>query len=162
MAARARKRTQRAEAAAPRPGRAKSSVGQLCVRKVETIAPGALARDAARQMAERVVGTLVVVDELGRPLGIVTDRDLMVRCIAGGADPKRARVGRVMSGPVAWVHQDAPVEAALEEMARLRVRRLAVVDERERLVGLLALDDVLCRKLAPGSTLGRVLRRTLA
>ena len=67
-----------------------------------------------------------------------------------------------MSGPVAWVHEDAPVEAALEEMARLRVRRLAVVDERERLVGLLALDDVLCRVLAADSTLGRVLRRTMA
>jgi CBS domain-containing protein len=67
-----------------------------------------------------------------------------------------------MSGPVAWIHQDAPVEAALEEMARLRVRRLAVVDERERLVGLLALDDVLCQKLTAGSTLGRALRRTMA
>jgi CBS domain-containing protein len=162
MAARARKRTQGAQAPAARAPRAKARVGQLCVRKVETVAPGVLAKDAARRMDERAVGTLVVVDELGRPLGIVTDRDLMVRCIAGGADPKRARVGRVMSGPVAWIHQDAPVEAALEEMARLRVRRLAVVDERERLVGLLALDDVLCRRLAAGSSLGRVLRRTMA
>jgi CBS domain-containing protein len=112
-------------------------------------------------MADRAVGTRVDVDELGRPLGIVTDRDLMVRCLAGGRDPKRARVGRVLCGPVAWIHEQASVEAALEEMARLRVRRLAVVDERERLVGLLALDDVLCRALAPGSTLGRVLRRTM-
>lgn len=120
------------------------------------------ARDAARRMAERAVGTLVVVDEIGRPLGIVTDRDLMVRCLAEAADPKRTRVGQVMSGPVAWIHQDAPVEAALEEMARLRVRRLAVVDGRERLVGLLALDDLLCRELAPASALGRALRRTMA
>jgi CBS domain-containing protein len=137
-------------------------VGDLCVRKVETAAPRQLAREAARRMAERAVGTLVVVDELGRPLGIVTDRDLMVRCIAEPADLKRTRVGRVMSGPVAWIHQDAPAEAALEEMARLRVRRLAVVDERERLVGLLALDDLLCLELGSGSALGRVLRRTMA
>jgi CBS domain-containing protein len=161
MAARA-KRVTRVKAPAARAGGARGSVGQLCVRKVETVGPRVLAKDAARRMTEHAVGTLVVVDELGRPLGIVTDRDLMVRCIAGGADPKRARVERVMSGPVAWVHQDAPVEAALDEMARLRVRRLAVVDERERLVGLLALDDVLLLKLAADSTLGRVLRRTLA
>lgn len=155
-----------AKAAAKKPAararRASGCVGDLCVRKVETAAPGQLARDAARRMAERAVGTLVVVDELGRPLGIVTDRDLMVRCLAEPADPRRTRVDRVMSGPVAWIHQDASVAAALEEMARLRVRRLAVVDERERLVGLLALDDLLCLELASGSALGRVLRRTMA
>ena len=86
MAVRPRKRGQGAKAPAGRAGQAKASVGELCVREVETVAPDVLAKEAARRMDERAVGTLVVVDELGRPLGIVTDRDLMVRCIAGGAD----------------------------------------------------------------------------
>jgi CBS domain-containing protein len=136
-------------------------VGELCVRKVEVSAPGDGAVAAARHMKEAQVGTLVVVDELGRPLGIVTDRDLMVRCIAEERDPRRTTVGALMSGPVAWVHEDTSLEDALEEMARLRVRRFAVVDARERLVGLLALDDALCRELGETSPLARALRATM-
>jgi CBS domain-containing protein len=131
------------------------------VREVETIAPNAGVRDAAQHMAERAVGTLVVVDELSRPLGIVTDRDLMVRCIASPTDARRTGVSEIMSNPVAWIHEDASAQHALDEMARLRVRRLAVVDERDRLVGMLALDDLLLRTLGAGSALGRVLRRTM-
>jgi CBS domain-containing protein len=67
-----------------------------------------------------------------------------------------------MSGPVAGIHEGASAAAALDEMGRLRVRRLAVVDERERLVGLLALDDLLLRELGARSALGRALRRTMA
>jgi CBS domain-containing protein len=116
---------------------------------------------AARRMCDLGVGTLVVVDATDRPLGIVTDRDVMVRCIAAGRDPGRTRLAEVMSNPVAWIHADAGVEAALEEMVRLRVRRLAVVDEHERLVGVLALDDVLCRAHEAASPLGRAIRATM-
>jgi CBS domain-containing protein len=136
-------------------------VCELCVREVEVASPGDDACGAARHMVESRVGTLVVVDDLRRPLGIVTDRDLMVRCIAEGRDPRRTTLGAVMSGPVAWVHEDTSLEDAVEEMARLRVRRFAVVDERERLVGLLALDDALCRELPAGSPLVRALRATM-
>ncbi|MGI9431555.1 MAG: CBS domain-containing protein, partial [Myxococcota bacterium] len=61
----------------------------------------------------------------------------------------------------AWVHADRPLEAALAEMARLRVRRLAVVDDRERLVGLLALDDALLAILDEGSALRAALEANL-
>jgi len=148
----------RAGAQARRPA---ARAGDLCVREVATVGPQGLARDAALRMAEEALGTLVVVDEVRRPLGILTDRDLVVRCIAEGTDARRARVERLMSGPVAWVHEEAPLSKALEEMARLRVRRLVVVDERERLAGVLALDDLLCDALGSGSPLGRVLRRTM-
>jgi CBS domain-containing protein len=137
-------------------------VSELCVRQVEVASPKETACEAARRMRDRGVGTLVVVDELSRPLGILTDRDLMARCIADLHDPRRTPVGRVMSAPVAWIREPVEIEAALEEMARLRVRRLAVVDERERLVGLLALDDVLAREHAPESLLGRALRATMS
>lgn len=136
-------------------------VGELCVRKVEVASPRDPAAEAARHMKESAVGTLVVVDELRRPLGILTDRDLMVRCIAEQHDPRRTTVGAVMSGPVAWVHEETSLEDALGEMARLRVRRLVVVDPRERLVGVLALDDLLCRELGDASPLARALRATM-
>jgi CBS domain-containing protein len=66
-----------------------------------------------------------------------------------------------MSEPVAWIHVDRGLEEALAEMTRLRVRRLAVVDESERLVGVLALDDALCAVLEEGSALRAALQANL-
>jgi CBS domain-containing protein len=134
-------------------------VSDLKVRDVITASPDETALDVARRLSERGVGTLVVVDRAGRPLGIATDRDVMERVICGGRDPRRARAADVMTGPVLWVRDDATLDQALEIMARLGVRRLPVIDERERLVGLLALDDVLMLHFAEGTPIGRVLRR---
>jgi CBS domain-containing protein len=136
-------------------------VSELCIRKVEVSEPRESVADAGRRMQEAGVGTLVVVDSLSRPIGIVTDRDLLLRCLAAKKDPLRTPLEQVMSGPVAWIHEGSSVEEALEEMARLRVRRLAVVDDRERLVGVLALDDALCRELGEDTVLGRALRANL-
>lgn len=135
-------------------------VSDLCVREVKTSEPIETVADVASAMNRDAVGTRVVVDPLGRPLGIVTDRDVALRCVLDGRAPRRTRVEQIMSAPVAWVHEQAPLEAALEEMARLRVRRLAVVDDRERLVGVLALDDVLRSTFDDSSAIGKVLRAT--
>ncbi len=135
-------------------------VEEICTRDVETAPPEQTAEEAGQRMRDAALGTLVVVDALGRPLGIVTDRDLAVRCLAEGRDPRRTRIDRVMSGPAAWTHPGASVEDALEEMSRLRVRRLPVVDERDRLVGILSLDDALAASHGPETPLGKVLRAT--
>ena len=136
-------------------------VEQVCVREVIVGEPHERVRDAARRMHEHGTGTLVVVDGLRRPLGIVTDRDVMVRCVAEARDPARVRLRDVMSGPAAWVHADASLDQAAEEMARLRVRRLPVIDAGDRLVGILALDDLLARRLGDDSPVGRALHATL-
>lgn len=136
-------------------------VVEICTRQVAVAAPRETVLAAARRMSERGVGTLVVVDELQRPLGIVTDRDLALRCTARPRDPRRTRLYQVMSSPVVWVREEAAVEDALDEMVRLRMRRLVVVDARDRLVGLVSLDDALCRELGPECLLGRALRATL-
>lgn len=136
-------------------------VDQVCVREVVVAEPHERVRDAARRMRENGTGTLVVIDGLRRPLGIVTDRDVTVRCVAESHDPARLRLRDVMSGPVAWVHTGASVDQAAEEMARLKVRRLPVVDASDRLVGILALDDLLARLLDDTSPVGRALHATL-
>ena len=136
-------------------------VADVCTRNVEVASPREAVADAARRMGELGVGTLVVVDELQRPLGIVTDRDLVLRCVARPRDPRRTELAAVMSGPVVWVREDATLASALEEMGRLHVRRLAVVDARDRLTGLLSLDDALCSELAEETPLGRALRATM-
>lgn len=130
----------------------------LCVRQVEVATPETSVRSAAQRMSESGVGSLVVVDALRRPLGIVTDRDLVVRCLAAGRNPQRTLLREVMSGPPAWVREDGEAQEAVDEMARLRVRRLPVVDDRDRLVGILALDDVVLSELASDSLVTQALR----
>lgn len=133
----------------------------LCTSEVEVIAPSMPVADAAGQMAKASVGTVVVVDEIRRPLGILTDRDVATRVVGQRRSSRRTSVSDVMSDPVAWIHADRPLEHALAEMTRLRVRRLVVVDEGQRLVGLLALDDILCAVLEEGSAVRDALRANL-
>jgi CBS domain-containing protein len=136
-------------------------VTELCALELAMAAPGDLADVAARRMRDVGVGTLVVVDANYRPLGIVTDRDLATRCVADRLDPSRTTLGELMSNPVAWIHAGATIAAALDEMTRLGVRRLAVVDDRERLVGVFALDDVFRASHGSGTPIGKALRATL-
>jgi signal-transduction protein with cAMP-binding, CBS, and nucleotidyltransferase domain len=136
-------------------------VGELCALQVAMAAPGDFADAAARRMRQVGLGTLVVVDANQRPLGIVTDRDLATRCVAERRDAARTTLAEVMSNPVAWIHSGSLLTAALDEMARIGVRRLAVIDDRERIVGVLALDDVLLAAHPADTPIGRALRASL-
>jgi len=136
-------------------------VVDLCTQEVEVIAPAAHVGEAARRMRKASVGTVVVVDEIRRPLGILTDRDVATRVVGRARSARNTPVSKAMSQPVAWVHAERSVEDALAEMTRLRVRRLAVVDDAERLVGVLALDDILCAVLDEDSPLRAALQANL-
>jgi CBS domain-containing protein len=120
--------------------------------------PRESARDAARRMVTENVGTLVVLGGDRKPLGFVTDRDLMFHCVAEGRDPARTPLETIMAAPVVTVPEDLPIEDALARMANARVRRLAVVDRAGYLAGLVALDDVLDLLSEEFATIGRLLR----
>jgi CBS domain-containing protein len=94
-------------------------------------------------MNERGVGTLVVVGDGRKPIGIVTDRDIAMRCVAAGLDADRVRVSEIMSAPLTSVFEDTPIDAALRRMEGMHVRRCPVVDHDGALVGILAVDDAL-------------------
>lgn len=117
--------------------------GQVCTRKVQLSPPEASTRVAAAQMAQWNVGTLVVIDDKERPIGVLTDRDLVVRVLAPGLDPDGSSVDQVMSPVPATVDEHDPLGQALWLMRNAQVRRLPVVRRDGRLVGLLSLDDVL-------------------
>ncbi len=121
------------------------SVGQLCTRVVATAVSGECVRVAARRMAVNDVGTLVVVDkdDPSQPVGMLTDRDIAIRCVAGELDPDDATVAEVMSRPIDTIDESAPIEDAMTRMATYGRRRLIVTGERGNVVGMLSLDDVL-------------------
>jgi CBS domain-containing protein len=110
-------------------------------------------------MAAASVGTVVVLGEDRKPVGILTDRDVALRCVAQGRDPDATEVGSVMSVPVTCVHESTPIETALGRMAGVHARRLAVVDDDEGLVGILALDDVLELLADELTSVGKLLRQ---
>lgn len=102
--------------------------------------------DAAQLMRKHHVGDLVVVEEKdGRkhPVGIVTDRDIVVEVVAAGVDPEALKVGDIMGQEVATVRESEGLFEALRYMRDKGVRRMPVVDREGGLVGILTLDDLL-------------------
>jgi CBS domain-containing protein len=119
------------------------SVGRICTREVDVATADENVWRAAERMQQRSVGTLVVVDKLQHVIGIVTDRDLVLRVLADQKEPQETLVGDVMSRRPATALEDTPIETALERMAAGGFRRMPVVDHSGKLVGLVTLDDIL-------------------
>jgi predicted transcriptional regulator len=135
------------------------NVAAICTRLPETISREDTVVSAAKQMLEHEVGTLVVTDAHGLPDGIVTDRDIALRCVAEELRPEKTKIARVMTSEAHTVHEGMAIEAALEEMADKEVRRLVVVNDAGRVVGIVALDDFLERIVEAMADVGRLLRR---
>ena len=117
-----------------------TTVADVMTPGVETTTSSEALRDAARTMREGDFGSMPVVDD-GRLVGILTDRDIVVRGVAEGLDPTVARVGDVASRTPVAVAPDQDLDEAVELMAEHRVRRLPVVDDG-RLVGVVSQADV--------------------
>jgi predicted transcriptional regulator len=110
-------------------------------REISVVGPDAWLALAACMMRDQDVGCLPVVED-GRLIGMITDRDITVRGVAGGLDPHRAMVREVMSANAIACTVDDTVEQARELMAANLIKHLPVLDHRQRLVGLVALRDI--------------------
>lgn len=100
--------------------------------------------DVAKMMKEQNVGT-VLVSEDGKPQGFITDRDLVVRCLTNGSDLSglnSMQVSQVMSQPVYTIHEEASILDLIEEMGEKKVRRICVVDEAKKAVGVISMADI--------------------
>jgi CBS domain-containing protein len=129
-------------------------------RDVATVSPYDSIEHAARLMRKFDCGSLPVTDDLGRAVGMITDRDIIVRLVARDADPRYAVVRDYMTDDVVVCRADDPVEGCLREMSRHRIRRIPIVDDRDRLVGILAQADV--ARLAGTHPEGRGERRAVS
>jgi len=108
-----------------------------------TASPEESIEDAAVRMDALGVGSLVVVDASGCPIGILTDRDVVLSTVRDRLDAAATSVSAIMHEPVATVTSGAPIGVAIRCMRRYRVRRILVVDDRSgRLEGIITVDDV--------------------
>ena len=126
---------------------------------VELIGPDATLVDAAARMAEADVGILPV-GENDRLVGVVTDRDLVVRGIAEGANPAETTIREIMTEKVLYCFDDQEPSEAASDMAKQQIRRMPVVDRQKQLIGMISLGD-LARKDDAGKA-GATLRQVVA
>jgi CBS domain-containing protein len=117
------------------------SISDVMTSSPQTVEPSATVAEAAKLMRDNDVGSLPVV-EGGKLTGVVTDRDITVRAVAEGKDPQSTKVAEVISKDLVTIDPQQDLEEALRLMARHQVRRLPVVEEDGRLVGIVAQADV--------------------
>lgn len=121
-------------------------VGEYCTRDVAIATPDTGIAEAARLMRAEHVGDLVVVEEVDgarRPVGIVTDRDLVLEVLAVGLDPDAVTVGALSTRTLEAARTDEDLMDVLARMRTSGVRRMPVVDALGELAGILTADDVL-------------------
>lgn len=135
------------------------SVDRIYQRDVDTAELGSSVQTVAERMRQRTVGCLVVVNEVKEPIGIVTDRDLVIRALAEGKDPYTTRIEEVMSFDLKTMPEDGSLEHALGAMRSGGFRRLPVVDEEGKLVGIVTLDDILMRLAEEFTQARRIIER---
>ena len=116
------------------------AIEDYCRRDVATIDVEATCRSAAQRLADENLGCLVVTEK-GRVRGVVTDRDLGVRLVREGLDAAHTPLSQFIDGEPIVIGAKRPVRIALYLMRKHAVRRLPVLDEKGRLVGLFAWDD---------------------
>lgn len=124
------------------------SVGHYCNREVVISYSDESIQEAAKLMRQHHVGCLVIVEKdseknYSKPVGILTDRDIVVELIAEGVDLSSISVGDVFNRQLLTVSEDEPLTDVVDKMKAKGVRRVPVINESDGLVGILALDDLI-------------------
>ncbi|MBN3932855.1 CBS domain-containing protein [Streptomyces verrucosisporus] len=128
--------------------------GAECVGEHETLDA------AARRMRDLDVGALPICGDDDKLHGIITDRDIVVKCLATGSDPARMTAGELAQGRTFTVTADTDVEKVLDTMEKHQIRRVPIIDEQKRLVGMVSEAD-LARSL-PEAEVGRFVEAVVA
>jgi len=123
------------------------------MRTIISVDSKAKAKDAARLMSEKHIGSLIANRD-GLPFGIVTERDLMEKIVAQGADPAKVTVSEIMTAPLATIEASSSLIDAARKMVEKRVKRL-VVTEHDKIIGIISQTDVV-QHLADFKTLAKM------
>jgi CBS domain-containing protein len=136
-----------------------TTVSDVMTRGVRSMSPQDTVMLAAQAMDELNVGVIPVC-EGDKLVGMVTDRDIVVRGVAQQADTKTMKLADVMSTNVRCAKEDEDVDDVLSQMAETQIRRMPVVDKQERLVGIISIGDIASKdpddELDVGMSLGDI------
>lgn len=122
------------------------NIGEVCTRVVVTTTSDMSVADVAVLMRTHHVGNVIIVEEAAGkvvPLGIVTDRDIVVEVVAAKVDPGAVTVGEIMGQTLVTARDTEGAYEALERMRWEGIRRMPVIDENGALIGIVTLDDLL-------------------
>jgi CBS domain-containing protein len=117
------------------------SLERFCRKPVVTVQPQQTVRDVALKMRDQHVGAVVVVED-GRPVGILTDRDIVFRVIVENRDPGATPVREVMSRDPTVVRSGDKIDDAISSIRVAHVRRVPIVNAQGSVVGIVTLDDI--------------------
>lgn len=118
-------------------------IGKYIKRELVSVTPDQSIQDVADLMKEKDVGAVLVCDEDGRPEGIITDRDIVLRCVSEGAECEETTAEEVMTEAVDTVDAESGLMDIIRCMKENEVRRVPIVDEEGKAVGLVSFGDVL-------------------
>ncbi len=118
------------------------SLGNLCRREIICVDPRTTVKEAAKLMEEKNIGSTIVVQER-KPIGILTDRDILLRVMNRGLDPEKTFVDEVMTKKIVTLREDMGLLEALEMTKKKGIRRYPIVDTKGKLRGIMTLDDIL-------------------
>src|SRR5512146_16252 len=119
-------------------------IRDIMTREPACCAPETSIREIARLMVQHDCGEIPVCEQNGlkKPVGVVTDRDIVVRCVAQGLDPGKVRARDCMSSPVVTVTPDMEVVSCCQVLEQHQIRRAPVIDERGEICGMIAQADI--------------------
>jgi CBS domain-containing protein len=138
-------------------------IGQVCIHEVVVALRNTSVQDAAKLMRQHHVGDLVIVDDQQKkPVGIVTDRDLVISVLATKLDPAVFTVGDLITRELVTAHEDQGIFETIQQMRTKGVRRMPIVDSHGTLVGIVSVDDLVRLLGAELSELGRLISREQA
>lgn len=126
-------------------------------KKVIIGSPTMKLQEVAQKMRDGDFGILPIAEN-DRLVGMITDRDIVIRAVADGKDPKQTQAGDVMSKSVLYCYEDQSIEDVLKNLGDKQIRRLPVLSRQKRLVGILSLGD-LAKTHAPAEELEASLSR---
>src|SRR5215472_157037 len=121
-------------------------VGEICVREVVVASRDTTVQDAAHLMRQRHVGNLLIVDRTngdGKPVGIVTDRDITISVVATKLDPSVFTLGDLVTEKLVAASEDQGIFETIQQMRLKGIRRMPVVNKDGKLVGIVSVDDVI-------------------
>jgi CBS domain-containing protein len=122
---------------------ATTTVGQLMTKKLETINPSNTAQEAAKKMRDKEVSSLVVTNSDDKPIGIVTERDLVRQVCTKDVSSNSIIVHHIMSSPIATIDANSSVEVAADIMVQDKVRHLLVMEDENKVLGIVTSSDFL-------------------